>query len=179
LEVPEAGPGDIVAVAGLVAVSIGETTSSRQNPKPPPPIQVAEPTIAMAFSINTSPLAAREGAHVTSRTLKDRAEREILDNVALRPEPTVSAESFKVSGRGALQLAILIEMMRREGFELSVGKPEVLTRTIDGQLHEPMEMLIIDCPEDFIGAVTQKLGERRGRMMKMSNHGTGRVRMEF
>ncbi len=179
LEVPEAGPGDIVAVAGLEAVSIGETISSRENPKPLPPIQVDEPTIAMTFSINTSPMAGREGAHVTSRKLKDRLEREILTNVAIRLEPTDSAESFKVSGRGELQLAILIEMMRREGFELSVGKPEVLTRTIDGQLHEPMEMLIIDCPEDFIGAVTQKLGERRGRMMKMSNHGTGRVRIEF
>ncbi|GMU66054.1 MAG: GTP-binding protein [Acidobacteriota bacterium] len=179
IEVAEAGPGDIVAVAGLDEVSIGETISSRENPKPLPPIQVDEPTIAMTFSINTSPMAGREGAHVTSRKLKDRLEREILTNVAIRLEPTDSAESFKVSGRGELQLAILIEMMRREGFELSVGKPEVLTRTIDGKLHEPMEMLIIDCPEDFIGAVTQKLGERRGRMMKMSNHGTGRVRMEF
>jgi GTP-binding protein len=179
VEVAEAGPGDIVAVAGLESVSIGETISSRENPKPLPPIQVDEPTIAMTFSINTSPMAGREGAHVTSRKLKDRLEREILTNVAIRLEPTDSAESFKVSGRGELQLAILIEMMRREGFELSVGKPEVLTRTIDGRLHEPMEMLIVDCPEDFIGAVTQKLGERRGRMMKMSNHGTGRVRMEF
>jgi GTP-binding protein len=179
VEVAEAGPGDIVAVAGLESVSIGETISSRENPKPLPAIQVDEPTIAMTFSINTSPMAGREGAHVTSRKLKDRLEREILTNVAIRLEATDSAESFKVSGRGELQLAILIEMMRREGFELSVGKPEVLTRTIDGKLHEPMEMLIIDCPEDFIGAVTQKLGERRGRMMKMSNHGTGRVRMEF
>src|SRR5690606_9353202 len=133
----------------------------------------------MTFSINTSPMAGREGTHVTSRKLKDRLEREVLTNVAIRLEPTDSAESFKVAGRGQLQLAILSEMMRREGFELSVGKPEVLTRTIDGRLHEPMEMLTIDCPEDFIGAVTQKLGERRGRMMKMSNHGTGRVRMEF
>jgi GTP-binding protein len=179
VEVSEAGPGDIVAVAGLESVSIGETISERENPKALPSIQVDEPTIAMTFSINTSPLAGREGAHVTSRKLKDRLEREILTNVAIRLEPTESAESFKVSGRGELQLAILIEMMRREGFELSVGKPEVLTRTIDGRLHEPMEMLTIDCPEDFIGAVTQKLGERRGRMMKMSNHGTGRVRMEF
>jgi len=179
VEVGEAGPGDIVAVAGLEAVSIGETISARENPRALPSIQVDEPTIAMTFSINTSPMAGREGTHVTSRKLKDRLEREILTNVAIRLEPTESAESFKVSGRGELQLAILIEMMRREGFELSVGKPEVLTRTIDGRLHEPMEMLTIDCPEDFIGAVTQKLGERRGRMMKMSNHGTGRVRMEF
>jgi GTP-binding protein len=179
VEVAEAGPGDIVAVAGLESVSIGETISSREEPRPLPPIQVDEPTIAMTFSINTSPMSGREGAHVTSRKLKERLEREILTNVAIRLEPTDSAESFKVSGRGELQLAILIEMMRREGFELSVGKPQVITRTIDGRLHEPMEMLIVDCPEGFIGAVTQKLGERRGRMMKMSNHGTGRVRMEF
>ncbi len=179
VEVAEAGPGDIVAVAGLESVSIGETISSRETPLALPPIQVDEPTIAMTFSINTSPMSGREGTHVTSRKLKDRLEREILTNVAIRLEPTESAESFKVSGRGELQLAILIEMMRREGFEISVGKPEVLTRTIDGRLHEPMEMLTVDCPEDFIGVVTQKLGERRGRMMKMSNHGTGRVRMEF
>ncbi|KAB2967388.1 MAG: translational GTPase TypA [Thermoanaerobaculia bacterium] len=179
VEVAAAGPGDIVAVAGLESVSIGETIASREEPRPLPPIHVDEPTIAMTFSINTSPMSGREGAHVTSRKLKERLEREILTNVAIRLEPTDSAESFKVSGRGELQLAILIEMMRREGFELSVGKPQVITRTIDGRLHEPMEMLIVDCPEDFIGAVTQKLGERRGRMMKMSNHGTGRVRMEF
>ena len=179
VEVAEAGPGDIVAVAGLESVSIGETISSREEPRPLPPIQVDEPTIAMNFSINTSPMSGREGAHVTSRKLKERLEREILTNVAIRLEPTDTAESFKVSGRGELQLAILIEMMRREGFELSVGKPQVITRTIDGRQHEPMELLIVDCPEDFIGAVTQKLGERRGRMMKMSNHGTGRVRMEF
>jgi len=179
VEVAEAGPGDIVAVAGLESVSIGETISSREEPLPLPPIQVDEPTIAMNFSINTSPMSGREGAHVTSRKLKERLEREILTNVAIRLEPTDTAESFKVSGRGELQLAILIEMMRREGFELSVGKPQVITRTIDGRQHEPMELLIVDCPEDFIGAVTQKLGERRGRMMKMSNHGTGRVRMEF
>jgi GTP-binding protein len=179
VEVAEASAGDIVAVAGLESVSIGETISSREEPRPLPPIQVDEPTIAMTFSINTSPMSGREGAHVTSRKLKDRLEREILTNVAIRLEPTDTAESFQVSGRGELQLAILIEMMRREGFELSVGKPQVITRTIDGRLHEPMELLIVDCPEDFIGAVTQKLGERRGRMMKMSNHGTGRVRMEF
>src|SRR5204863_1627890 len=135
--------------------------------------------IAMVFSINTSPMSGREGTHVTSRKLKDRLDKETLTNVAIRVEPTESAEATKVSGRGELQLAILIEMMRREGFELSVGKPEVITRTIDHKLHEPMEMLVIDCPEEYIGVLTQKLGERRGRMMKMVNHGTGRVRMEF
>jgi GTP-binding protein len=179
VEIAEAGPGDIVAVAGIEQLSIGETLSAREGGAALPPIQVDEPTIAMNFSINTSPMSGREGSHVTSRKLKDRLDREVLTNVAIRLEPTDSAESFKVSGRGELQLAILIEMMRRDGFELSVGKPEVLTRTIDGQRHEPMEMLVVDCPEDFIGVVTQRLGERRGRMMKMSNHGTGRVRMEF
>jgi GTP-binding protein len=137
----------------------------------------------MVFSINTSPMSGREGAHVTSRKLKARLDKETLTNVAIRVETTEAAEAFKVSGRGELQLAILIEMMRREGFEMSIGKPEVITRTIDGphgsQLHEPMEMLTIDCPEDYIGVVTQKLGGRRGRMVKMTNHGSGRVRIEF
>jgi len=179
VEIQEAGPGDIIAVAGLEEVMIGETISIRDDPQALPPITVDEPTIAMVFSINTSPMSGREGTHVTSRKLKDRLDKETLTNVAIRVEPTDSAEATKVSGRGELQLAILIEMMRREGFELSVGKPEVITRTIDHKLHEPMEMLVIDCPEEYIGVLTQKLGERRGRMMKMVNHGTGRVRMEF
>jgi GTP-binding protein len=179
VEIAEAGPGDIVALAGLEEVAIGETISALEDPRPLPAIKVDEPTIAMIFSINTSPMAGRDGAHVTSRKLKDRLEREGLTNVAIRIEPTETPDAFKVSGRGELQLAILIEMMRREGFEMSVGKPQVITRTEDGRLHEPMEMLIVDCPEDFIGTVTQMVGERRGRMMKMSNHGTGRVRMEF
>jgi len=178
-EIAEAGPGDIVALAGLEDVAIGETISSLDDPRPLPAIKVDEPTIEMVFSINTSPMAGREGAHVTSRKLKDRLEREGLTNVAIRIAAAEAGEGFKVSGRGELQLAILIEMMRREGFELSVGKPEVITRTIDGRLHEPMEMLVVDCPEDFIGTVTQMVGERRGKMMKMMNHGTGRVRMEF
>jgi GTP-binding protein len=179
VEIAEAGPGDIVALAGLEEVAIGETISSREDPRPLAAIKVDEPTIAMVFSINTSPMSGRDGAHVTSRKLKERLEREGLTNVAIRVEPTASPDSFEVSGRGELQLAILIEMMRREGFEMSVGKPQVITRTIDGKLHEPMEMLLVDCPEDHIGTVTQLVGERRGRMMKMSNHGTGRVRMEF
>jgi GTP-binding protein len=179
VEITEAGPGDIVALAGLEEVAIGETISDREDPRPLPAIKVDEPTIAMIFSINTSPMSGREGAHVTSRKLKERLARELLTNVAIRIEPTETADAFKVSGRGELQLAILIEMMRREGFELSVGKPEVITRRIGEVLHEPMEQLIVDCPEEFIGVVTQKLGTRRGRMMKMSNHGTGRVRMEF
>jgi GTP-binding protein len=179
VEIAEAGPGDIVAVAGIEEVTIGETLTSREDPRPLPTIQVDEPTISMIFAVNTSPMSGREGTHVTSRKLKERLEREILTNVAIRVEATDTADAFQVSGRGELQLAILIEMMRREGFELSAGKPEVVTRTIDGRLHEPVENLVVDCPEEFIGVVTQRLGERRGRMMKMTNHGTGRVRMEF
>jgi GTP-binding protein len=178
-EIESAGPGDIVAVAGFDELGIGETLSDLDRPMALPPIRVDEPTIGMVFSINTSPMSGREGTHVTSRKLKERLEREVLTNVAIRVEPGDTPDAFQVSGRGELQLAILIEMMRREGYELSVGKPEVITRTMDGQLHEPMEQLVIDCPEDFIGVVTQKVGQRRGRMMKMSNHGTGRVRIEF
>jgi GTP-binding protein len=179
IEVAEAGPGDIVAVAGLEEVQIGETLSDREDPRPLPPIHVDEPTITMVLSINDSPFSGREGRHVTSRKLKERLERERLVNVSIRVEPTESADAFRVSGRGELQLAILIEMMRREGYELSVGKPQAITRAQDGVVREPMEMLAIDCPEEFIGVVTQEMGERRGRMMKMSNHGSGRVRMEF
>jgi len=179
VEIEEAGPGDIVAVAGVEAASIGETLSSREDPRPLPPIKVDEPTIAMLFAVNSSPLSGREGQHVTSSKLRDRLARELLTNVSIRMEPTDSPDTFKVSGRGELQLAILIEMMRREGYEMSVGKPEVLTREIDGARHEPMEHLVVDCPEEFIGVVTQKVGVRRGRMMKMVNHGSGRVRLEF
>ena len=178
-EIESAGPGDIVAVAGFDELGIGETLSDLERPLALPPIRVDEPTIGMVFSINTSPMSGREGTHVTSRKLKERLEREVLTNVAIRVEPGETPDAFQVSGRGELQLAILIEMMRREGYELSVGKPEVITRRVDGQLHEPMEQLVVDCPEDFIGVVTQKVGQRRGRMMKMTNHGTGRVRMEF
>ncbi|MFI5342486.1 MAG: translational GTPase TypA, partial [Candidatus Methylomirabilales bacterium] len=178
-EIDEAGPGDIVAVAGLDAASIGETLSDTEDPRPLPPIKVDEPTIAMLFSANNSPMSGREGQHVTSSKLKDRLAKEILTNVSIRVEPTGSPDTFKVSGRGELQLAILIEMMRREGYELSAGKPEVLTREIDGQRHEPMEHLVVDCPDEFIGVLTQKTGVRRGQMIKMVNHGTGRVRLEF
>ncbi len=179
VEIDRAGPGDIVAVAGLEAANIGETLTDPENPVALPHIRVEEPTIAMVFSINNSPMSGREGAHVTSRKLKERLEKELLSNVAIRVEPTDSPDAMKVSGRGELQLAILIEMMRREGFELSVGKPQVLTKTIDGRTSEPMEQLVVDCPEEFIGVLTQKLGARRGRMTRMVNHGTGRVRLEF
>jgi len=179
VEIEEAGPGDILAVAGLEVANIGETLSDPEDPRPLPPIRVDEPTIAMVFSINSSPMAGREGEHVTSSKLKQRLAREVLSNVSIRVEDTEAPDAFKVSGRGELQLAILIEMMRREGYELSAGKPEVLTRTVDGERHEPMELLVVDCPEEFIGVVTQKVGMRRGRMTKMVNHGTGRVRLEF
>ena len=179
IDIAEAGPGDIVAIAGLDPVSIGETVTVRDDPRPLPAIHVDEPTIAMVFSVNDSPFAGLEGKHVTSRKLKERLEKEILTNVSIQVEPGDTPDVFKVAGRGELQLAILIEMMRREGFELAVGKPEVLTRHIDGVLHEPMEHLVIDCPEVSIGVVTQKLGERKGRMMNLVNHGSGRVRIEF
>ncbi|MCH9647087.1 MAG: translational GTPase TypA [Deltaproteobacteria bacterium] len=179
VEVKEARAGDIVAVAGIDSVSIGETLTATDDPRPLPPIRVEEPTISIHLSVNTSPKAGREGKHVTSRKLRDRLKKETLYNVSIRVEDTESPDTFKVSGRGELQLAILIEMMRREDFELAAGKPEVLTKKVDGQLHEPMEVAIIDCPEEHIGDVTQLLGQRRGRMVKMINHGSGRVRMEF
>jgi GTP-binding protein len=171
--------GDIVAIAGMEGVNIGDTITDPENPKALPRIAVDEPTISMVFSINNSPFSGKEGKYVTSRHLKERLEKELLYNVAIRMEAMEATDSFKVMGRGELQLAILIEMMRREGYELSVAQPETITREINGRVHEPMELLVIDCPEEFIGTVTQKLGSRKGRMMKMSNHGHGRVRMEF
>jgi GTP-binding protein len=179
VEIPDAGPGDIVAVAGLEDVWIGETISTGEEPRALPHIKVDEPTIAMVIGVNSSPLAGRDGQHVTSWEIRERLDKETLTNVSIRVEPTETPDSFKVSGRGELQLAILIEMMRREGFEMSVGKPEVLTKEVDGARHEPMEALVVDCPEEYIGVVTQKVGSRRGRMTKMVNHGTGRVRLEF
>ncbi|HET9300967.1 MAG TPA: translational GTPase TypA, partial [Candidatus Polarisedimenticolaceae bacterium] len=173
------GPGDIVAVSGLEVVSIGDTISDGETPQALPPIKVDEPTIAVILSVNDSPMAGLEGQFVTARKLRERLWREILTNVSVRVEETESPNAFKVSGRGELQLAILIEMMRREGYEMSVSKPEILARQIDGELQEPMELLVIDCPESYIGVITEKLGRRKGRMTKMVNHGTGRVRMEF
>ena len=179
VEVDEAGPGDIVALAGFDEVSIGETISDPDDPRPLPHVIVDEPTVSMIFSVNTSPFAGQEGKYVTSRNLKERLAREILTNVSLRIEAGDSPDNFRVSGRGELQMAILIETMRREGFELAVSKPEVITRTEGGARHEPMEKLVIDCPETFVGVVTQKIGTRKGRMTNMVNHGTGRVRLEF
>jgi GTP-binding protein len=179
VDIAEATPGDIVAIAGIEPVNIGETLSAPEDPRPLPAIQVDEPTIAMVFRINDSPVAGRDGEHVTANKLRERLEREALYNVAMRVDTTDTPEAFKVSGRGELQMAILIETMRREGYELNVGKPQVLTRHIDGVQHEPIEQLIIDCPEAFIGTVTQKLGPRKGRLHRMINHGSGRVRLEF
>jgi GTP-binding protein len=179
VEVAEAGPGELVLVAGIEAMDIGETLADPERPVALPPIRVDEPTVAMLFSANVSPFAGREGKYVTSRHLRERLFKEARGNVAIRVEETDSPDTLRVSGRGELQLAILIEMMRREGYELEVGQPEVITREVDGERLEPMEHLVIDCPEEFIGIVTQKVGARKGQMVKMVNHGTGRVRLEY
>ena len=171
-------PGDILAIAGVEGITIGETVTSAETPQPLAPIQIDEPTIAMTFTINTSPFSGREGQWVTSRNLRDRLDRELLTNVSIRVEE-LGPDMFKVMGRGELQLAILIEMMRREGYELMVGKPEILTRKVDGKLQEPLEHLVIDCPETFVGVVIEKLGQRKGKMAKLVNHGSGRARLEF
>ncbi|PYS92461.1 MAG: translational GTPase TypA [Acidobacteria bacterium] len=177
--VERAGIGEIVALAGIEEIEIGETITSADNPHALPVIAVDEPTISMIFGVNNSPFAGREGKYVTSRQLRERLDREVLGNVAIRVEATDSPDQFKVSGRGELQLAILIEMMRREGYEAQVSKPEVITRVRDGVTYEPIEQVVIDCPEEFIGVVTEALGRRKGQMTKMVNHGTGRVRLEF
>jgi GTP-binding protein len=170
--------GDIVALSGLDEINIGDTITDAEEPKPLPRIKVDEPTISMVFSINTSPFAGKEGRYVTSRKLRERLEKELLYNVSIKVDFT-DMDSFKVMGRGELQLAILIEMMRREGYELSVSMPETITKKIDGVLHEPMELVLIDVPEEFTGVVNQKLGIRKAKMMKMQNNGLGRVRLEF
>ena len=179
--VDKAGVGEIVALAGFDDINIGETITLVDNPKPLPLINVDEPTISMIFGVNTSPFSGIEGKFVTSRQIKDRLEKELLGNVALRVVETDSADSFRVSGRGELQLAILIEMMRREGYELQVSKPEVITKKDEktGELQEPIELVVIDVPEEFIGVVTEALGRRKGQMKKMINNGSGRVRLEY
>jgi GTP-binding protein len=177
--VERAGFGEIVALAGIENINIGDTITSIDNPHPLPAIAVDEPTIAMIFGVNNSPFAGREGRFVTSRQIKERLDKEILGNVAIRVEETDSPDQFKVSGRGELQLAILIEMMRREGYELQVSKPEAITRRVDGKTLEPIEAVVVDCPDEFIGVITEALGRRKGQMTKMVNHGTGRVRLEF
>ena len=177
----QAGPGEIVAVAGIEDITIGETLTDPDDPRPLPLIQVDDPAISMTIGINTSPLAGKggKGHKVTARQVKDRLDRELIGNVSLRVLPTERPDAWEVQGRGELALAILVEQMRREGFELTVGKPRVVTRTIDGKVHEPTERMTIDVPEEYLGAVTQLLAQRKGRMETMSNHGTGWVRMEF
>ena len=179
VEVDAAEAGDIVAITGIEAVQIGESISDREDPSPLPVIKIDEPTLAIVVSVNDSPMAGLEGQHVTGNKLRERLYKELLANVSIGVEETESADAFKISGRGELQLAILIEMMRREGYEMAVGRPEIVTKEIDGQLHEPMEQLVVDCPDTSVGVVTEKIGGRKGRMTKMVNHGTGRVRMEF
>jgi GTP-binding protein len=178
VNIESASVGDIVALAGIEGINIGDTITDIERPKPLPRITVDEPTISMVFSINTAPFAGKEGKYVTSRNLRERLEKELLYNVAIKVDFD-NTDSFKVMGRGELQLAILIEMMRREGYELSVSMPETITKQINEVLHEPMEHLVVDVPDEFVGVVTQKVGMRRGRMQKMQNNGHGRVRLEF
>ncbi len=172
-------PGSVLAIAGVEGITIGETITHPETPEPLEHIPIDEPTIAMTFTINTSPFCGREGQFVTSRHLRDRLDKELLTNVSIRVEEAGGPDAFKVMGRGELQLAILIEMMRREGYELMVGNPEILTRTVNGVLQEPLELLVIDCPDQFIGVVMEKLGTRRGKLERMVNHHSGRVRIEF
>jgi GTP-binding protein len=180
-DITETSLGDIIAVAGVEGITIGETITSAENPAPLPPIIIDEPTIAMLFTINTSPFCGREGTYVTSRNLRERLDKELLTNVSLRMEETGSTDSFKVLGRGELQLSILIEMMRREGYELMVGKPEIVTKRDKetGKLMEPVEHLTCDVPEEFVGVVMEHVGSRKGEVANMHNHGYGRVRVEF
>ena len=177
--VEQAGPGDIIAVAGMPDITIGETLADPADPRPLPVITVDEPSISVTIGTNTSPLAGKDGAKMTARLIKNRLDAELIGNVSLRVAETDRPDAWEVQGRGELQLAVLVEMMRREGFELTVGKPLVVTREIDGTLHEPMENLTVDIPEDYVGVVSQLMGLRRGRMDDMTNHGTGWVRMEF
>lgn len=179
IPVERASVGDIIALAGIEGINIGDTVTSATDPRPLPRIVVDEPTISMIFGVNTSPFAGKDGQHVTSRKIRERLDKELLGNVAIRVEDTDSPDQFRVSGRGELQLAILIEQMRREGYELNVARPQVVTQKIDGELREPIELAVIDVPDQFIGVVTEAMGRRKGTMTKMVNHGHGRVRMEF
>ena len=174
-----ARPGDVLAIAGVEGITIGETVSDAEDPKPLRSVQIDEPTIAMTFAVNTSPFSGRDGTYVTSRNLRDRLDKELLTNVSIQVDDGAGPDSFRVSGRGELQLAILVETMRREGYELMVGKPQILTKKIDGKLHEPLEHLTVDCPEEFVGVVMEQLGSRKAKTTKMVNHGSGRVRIEF
>ena len=177
--VDQAGPGDIIAVAGIPEITIGETLTDPDDPRPLPLIHVDEPSISMTIGINTSPLAGRSGKNVTARLLKNRLDQELIGNVSIKLLPTERPDTWEVQGRGELQLAVLVEMMRRESFELTVGKPEVVTREIDGKVQEPTERLTVDVPEEHLGTVTELMGTRKGMLEQMTNHGTGWVRMEY
>jgi len=179
VEAEQAGPGEIIAVAGLPDVTIGETLADADDPRPLPVITVDEPSLGMTFGVNTSPSAGRDGTKLTARLIKGRLDTELVGNVSLRVLPTDRPDTWEVQGRGELQLAVLVEMMRREGFELLVGKPQVVTRLIDGKIHEPVERVSIDVPEQYLGVVTQLLALRKGRMDHLVNHGTGWVRLEY
>ena len=179
VEADHAGPGEIIAIAGLAEVTIGETLADPDDPRPLPVIRIDEPTLAMTVGINTSPLAGHDGTKVTARLVKGRLDAEVVGNVSIRVLDTGRPDAWEVRGRGELQLAVMVEMMRREGFELTVGKPQVVTRTSDGKLLEPVERVAIDCPEDYLGVVTQMVALRKGRLEEMVNHGTGWVRMEY
>ena len=175
----EAGPGEIIAVAGLEEVTIGETLADPENPQPLPVIEVDEPSLSIVLGINTSPLAGKEGKKLTARQIRDRLDAELIGNVSIRVEDTERPDAWEVQGRGELQLVVLLEMMRREGFEMTAGQPRVVTREIEGEVHEPVERLAIDVPEEHVGAVTQMLAGRKGRMEQMVNHSTGWVRMDY
>src|SRR3954468_5369584 len=179
VDAAEAGPGEIIAVAGIADVTIGETLADRADPRPLPVITVDEPSISVTIGINTSPLAGQDGGKLTARQVRDRLDQELVGNVSLRVADTERPEVWEVQGRGELQLAILVELMRREGFELTVGQPQVLTREIDGKVHEPVERLSVDAPEEYVGVITQLLALRKGRLEQMVNHGTGWVRMDY
>ena len=179
VETAEAGPGEIIAIAGIPEITIGETLTDVEDPRPLPVISVDEPSLSVTVGINTSPLAGKEGKLLTARQISDRLKRELVGNVSLRINDTERPDTWEVQGRGELQLAVLVEMMRREGFELTVGKPQVVTREIDGKVHEPVERMTIDVPDDYVGVVTQLLALRKGRLEQMINHGTGWVRMDY
>jgi GTP-binding protein len=175
----EAGPGEIIAVAGMEEVTIGETLADPEDPRPLPVITVDEPSLSIVLGINTSPLAGKEGSKLTARQIRDRLDAELVGNVSIRVIDTERPDAWEVQGRGELQLVILLEMMRREGFELTAGQPRVVTREIEGEVHEPVERLAIDVPEEHVGTVTQMLAARKGRMEQMVNHSTGWVRMDY
>lgn len=179
VDAAEAGPGEIIAVAGLSEITIGETLADPSDPRPLPVTRVDEPSLSMTVGINTSPLAGTDGSKVTARLVKGRLDQEIVGNVAIRVLDTDRPDAWEVQGRGELQLAVLVEMMRREGFELTVGKPQVVTRTVKGKIHEPVERVAIDAPEDYLGVISQLLSMRKGRLEQMVNHGTGWIRMEY